>query len=107
MESMLLQKIIKPEGDVTSINSAKALIDSINTLLQREGYGQKKEGLRNDIADIVRPWHGNDERKTSAVVLVRGVMAAAEVGKCKGEEEDLMGKDDARRHRCNEWVLII
>jgi Helicase associated domain (HA2)/Oligonucleotide/oligosaccharide-binding (OB)-fold len=59
MEGMLLQKIITPEEDVTSTTSAKAIIGAISTLLYQEGRGRGQMLLRDDGAEIVRPWHGD------------------------------------------------
>jgi len=61
MESMLLRKIVDPEEDVTSTPEARALIEAISTLLERERVDQRGDAGRNDGADIVRPWK-SDER---------------------------------------------
>jgi len=61
MEQMLLQKIVAPDVDVISTPEAKSVIQSISTLLQHERTAKLGgDKLRNDGAEIVRPWHGDE-----------------------------------------------
>lgn len=59
MENMLLRKIVAPEDDVSSTPAAKAVIESISTLLQHETLVKQGDAGRKDGAEIVRPWHGS------------------------------------------------
>lgn len=60
MESMLLRKIVAPEDDVTSTSEAKAVIESISTLLQHEKLAKQGDAARTDGAEIVHPFHRMD-----------------------------------------------
>jgi ATP-dependent RNA helicase DHX36 len=61
MESMLFRKIVSPEDDVTDSPMGKALIQSISMLLQRDKA--PSDTLRNDGAEIVRPWRGGNDNQ--------------------------------------------
>jgi HrpA-like RNA helicase len=60
MESMLLRKIVAPDDDVSSTTEAKAVIESISTLLQHERRVKLGDAARTDGAEIVHPWNGSD-----------------------------------------------
>jgi len=60
MEALLLRKILAPEDDIISTPEAQALIQSISTLLYHESEATVRDAARNDGAEIVRPWLGDE-----------------------------------------------
>jgi len=59
MENLLLKKIVSPDEDVTGSPEGRALIKAVSVLLETET--NKANAIRNDGAEIVRPWYGNSD----------------------------------------------